>query len=854
MKMKQQRQQLILFIILVAIIQFFPTQGNLIPVNIPEEHLTCVATTQKNLFIVICDQSTYFYTAVPVVSNSSLITIDLHLLTQLEGNVTKVNAEGLLFVSFSHRDLRVGKFESIGSELIYSPVTYSQIDGDLLISKVSSRENHHILINLLWKLERKQIGTKLLTRDQQFAFVEIYKLGGISNYFEIPFYLQTGLNPVEDFQLYHDNIFGHDYLILGLHNITLKIYRSYFEDATMSFEEDVNLYASFGCISRIMLVSNFVFVTCNRIAAVVGHAEKIFLKVFRVQITWMKFQLKEECSLDFSREETPFFITEKEFQIEIKQINNQIMIFVAFLTQTIKVYTMELPLEFDHNSIRCPIKETDEIHISKLTNESSFKSFTYYKNSSANQSLDGLVITLLSNESVFLPYCFSNSFLSGNYCLPCEPGTFSYGGRASKCTPCIEKSSNPVALLEFSQSYDHSLESCPFKCKDSSKFGPNCESCGEYRTRMKAELQPFSEWNTSTCSLQCTLQKQTTASGICVYPRQKKIMRDHCAQITDCYNCSLTDSCGWCGAICINIKTKSCPIASPNKPPSNGIANFQDLFWDCDGGIPACGTPKHSNSSGTVKFIGDVYRNTFCKWSIGDIKFGHPHRNHNFTVNFKLGAALTEDPAFKDNFIMQICQPDSSDAGEEQCYFEALPSQASFSRQINATQLEIAILVRTSMPKKSDILEISYRREVLSGEKVSKTYGIVLFFVFLFVGVYVGRETVHQIRTNIRNQQYLQEMAVPADAIERMNFEGDNMQESRVYIDRTMMNMLEFEQCKPNEYKQTECCICLEEFKESEKLTELICKHLFHAECFESWIANSELEVIKCPICARHLQ
>ena len=43
------------------------------------------------------------------------------------------------------------------------------------------------------------------------------------------------------------------------------------------------------------------------------------------------------------------------------------------------------------------------------------------------------------------------------------------------------------------------------------------------------------------------------------------------------------------------------------------------------------------------------------------------------------------------------------------------------------------------------------------------------------------------------------------------------------------------------------CCICIEEFMNNDKLTELNCKHIYHTYCINEWFEKDKT----CPIC-RH--
>ena len=47
------------------------------------------------------------------------------------------------------------------------------------------------------------------------------------------------------------------------------------------------------------------------------------------------------------------------------------------------------------------------------------------------------------------------------------------------------------------------------------------------------------------------------------------------------------------------------------------------------------------------------------------------------------------------------------------------------------------------------------------------------------------------------------------------------------------------------------CCICLQNFKEKEKVRKLPCKHNFHKKCIDKWF--SKADDLSCPICRSKL-
>ena len=50
--------------------------------------------------------------------------------------------------------------------------------------------------------------------------------------------------------------------------------------------------------------------------------------------------------------------------------------------------------------------------------------------------------------------------------------------------------------------------------------------------------------------------------------------------------------------------------------------------------------------------------------------------------------------------------------------------------------------------------------------------------------------------------------------------------------------------------RETECAICLEEFKRNDIIKEFYkCKHIFHKDCLKSWLKRSNC----CPLCKHDL-
>jgi hypothetical protein len=54
-----------------------------------------------------------------------------------------------------------------------------------------------------------------------------------------------------------------------------------------------------------------------------------------------------------------------------------------------------------------------------------------------------------------------------------------------------------------------------------------------------------------------------------------------------------------------------------------------------------------------------------------------------------------------------------------------------------------------------------------------------------------------------------------------------------------------------NVYKTLECNICMDEYKQDDKVVKLFCKHYFHKDCIKNWLCD---ERVTCPICRKDIR
>jgi len=77
----------------------------------------------------------------------------------------------------------------------------------------------------------------------------------------------------------------------------------------------------------------------------------------------------------------------------------------------------------------------------------------------------------------------------------------------------------------------------------------------------------------------------------------------------------------------------------------------------------------------------------------------------------------------------------------------------------------------------------------------------------------------------------------------------DDLQDVKVTLSQSDFNKLEKIQIKNsnlNDFLNSQCNICMEEYKIDEFVIKLKCKHLFHKECIKDWLCK---EKISCPVC-----
>ena len=127
-----------------------------------------------------------------------------------------------------------------------------------------------------------------------------------------------------------------------------------------------------------------------------------------------------------------------------------------------------------------------------------------------------------------------------------------------------------------------------------------------------------------------------------------------------------------------------------------------------------------------------------------------------------------------------------------------------------------------------------------------KTIGVEtgLLWAFLFVSSVVAILSLINLGLQVSHQRDFDEISV----------ESFDDQESATI--RAFVKVLpEKVYTKAEPLTSPECCICIEEYEDQDKLKELPCGHLFHLDCIDVWLLGDDTKAkhLTCPLCKSEL-
>ena len=119
----------------------------------------------------------------------------------------------------------------------------------------------------------------------------------------------------------------------------------------------------------------------------------------------------------------------------------------------------------------------------------------------------------------------------------------------------------------------------------------------------------------------------------------------------------------------------------------------------------------------------------------------------------------------------------------------------------------------------------------------------------------INQVTNQNINSRANNPNQNANSNVAQNSVNNSNvlFNNKNLSDFDKKKDELFLEMDQYQYKQKKKYdsrRETECAICLEEFKRNDIIKEFYkCKHIFHKECLKSWLKRSN----ECPLCKHDL-
>jgi len=650
--------------------------------------------------------------------------------------------------------------------------------------------------------------------------------------------LALGANSFLGLALLEDRTFGREYILVALKPNWVYIAKTFYQDAEIEESALVKLQTDYQIVD-FLSQRDYLFILSSHPAT-----NQLKVSIYRIQDFNNEIKLHNQCEITIPNQPT----SDLKPSLKVKNIRNLYIFAVNLPGDEILVYHFQ---ETWYNKLtnQCP-EQGPSIKYADYQIQGQYGySFDFVIIPARVSVLQGFLLTPISNQvnsSVFITYCFPNHYLlsTTGVCVPCRESS-SPGGPAAQCKECEIDN-----LHTFVQPYDPYQGTCPAQCKQNGKFGPQCSACGDYMNSLNLNLPVGAYWSVDTnlqCNLFCKEGFADLTTGTCLTQQQNEIKLNNCEQLKDCYNCSLSLHCTWKNATC-----QSFAPVSGHTSKSQFITDFIEPGLSCKEKAVCGPALPFSDMGGTIELGGDfIGKNQVCAWEITvpEGKF----RDILVSVNATgLNAKRADNP----NIIFVTCC--MLYKSTRRCQIQAFPIKNN-ARNITCAGGNFAYLIywnRKSSEGALDSFRINYNISTSSAfgdwteliesfiERVFKWF--VSFLVFLSIFSALTRLQARRIRRRFLVE--LQEMG-NFDELNQSEQDHEPINIQEVLENDRLVSRVSYHENILNEYQQSECPICLEEFKIKESLVRLNCKHLFHIKCFEDWAAAANNNHIKCPVC-----
>ena len=641
--------------------------------------------------------------------------------------------------------------------------------------------------------------------------------------------------------IYTDQIYGQDYFIVALQGGWVYAFRSFFEDPEFVFIEKNILKEGYE-IRQMTSSEDYLFFIFQDV-----EKKELFLEIYLI-VTINEFSLNKQCSIDLK----DYYNVSDQYQLKVKHKKNTFLVLINLPGVQLLTYNFQKPTQ-GILPLDCPVHPY-ELNYHNATNAMGYSFDFIMREYDGGLQEHGILLSPSASHrdfSYFLPYCMPNYFMdeADRSCHICKDG-FSQGGLSKSCQFCKDIVDKNHTLIT---GRDSMIQKCPKICRLINKFGDNCLSCPEYLSSagvvLPEDAYPALDTN-GECSFACRNNKQADKkSGKCLDELQVQISQNHCSQLTDCLNCTLSQSCSWCDGTC--KQATNCPVNKKTK------GDIMDGFFmpaiECAMEEP-CGERIYKDAAGNITFSSPtVYKNQFCLWypkpQYGDI--------NEIQLSFHLENVA---PNIWDNpptIYMKYCE---DQIYMKECQILSLSTEKKLQPNFKASNVVFFAWVEESLIGNARDFKLEYVMTAVPSllEDLFTFLRLCSQLLFVLILLSFTVSTCQKLYSENRRRRLIRYMQ-GLDGI-RLVEDGETGQvdmrstAAQILTNNTILNMVVYRNTN-NEYEQTECSICLEPFRTDEHLAKLVCKHIFHLTCFTEWVqAVNVIEHLKCPICNRILQ
>ena len=705
----------------------------------------------------------------------------------------------------------------------------------ILLEKTSSEEQLHNDKESPSKTPRKFVLTSFIRGKASSSHRTRFPANALD--------FQLNEKSFKDATFYTDPLFGHDYFVVGLEKSWLVIFRSMFENSEMKFIANQRLEEDFEIIE--MTIEDLYLFTLLS-----SKTEKsLKLIIYRID-TSEGFKLEEKCSFDLEK----YFSLNYNPQLRVKLFKDIFTVMVNFQGSQIVVYHFRRP-QSGVLSIQCHNESTVVVYRNAVPNIKLGHSFDYIAQPTANGLLEyGILLTPIEigvNSTYYIPYCLPNMYRDPQGgCISCSEG-FSLGGFNSTCLPCQALSNSSYGFLEKSDIIE---PNCPPRpCKEKETFGRKCLSCPQYMESMGAVLPANGYWgldSSKRCGLRCEQGSLDNKAGKCLISDESLLLTDKCRQLQDCMNCSMSQTCSWQDGSCRRNKNYTTPGSS-----SGSILEtvFKPALTCSVSSI--CGETEHTNLWGSLMFGEDsVYKNQVCRWHINPPEKQNSRIELIITVDKHLNDEVENLPLI---YIQSFEYNVSSD--KTQSYLSKIKlREGVFYISVLASEMNLFPIVEQNMIGNARSFKIDYKVRPINSllESILVLFRWIYYMIFLCIVITCTLTTFQKIANYYRRRRLLMELRGMQgfEQIQLAEERHHTINIEKILKDKRVVCKVVHDGSNHNKFNQTDCSICLEDFKEGENLAEFTCNHLFHINCFENWVRLANIQLnIKCPVCNRVL-